>query len=724
MPEFKAHQKTFSQKPIHQGNPPQIKTLKLLIGLLLVLATLVAYWQVGNNEFINLDDDLYVTDNPHVKEGLTLRGVLWAFTTMHAGHWHPMTWLSHLLVYDLYALNPSGHHMVNLLFHVANTLLLFFLFQRMTGAPWPSGFVAALFALHPLHVESVAWVAERKDVLCAFFWILTMWAYVLYVERPKLNRYLLVVLCFILALLSKPMAVTLPFVLLLLDDWPLGRLQLEKSENSDHRRVTISRLILEKTPLFFITAVLSLLTILAQSKGGAVTAIGKLPFEIRIGNALVSYVRYISKMIWPDGLAVLYPHPIILPLWEIVGATLLLAMITALVIRVGRKHSYYRVGWLWYLGTLVPVIGLVQVGIQAMADRFTYIPLIGLFMMIAYGVPDILVGWRYRRIALMTSVSLILLILMITTLSQVKLWQNSVRLFNHTLKVTVNNPLIHNNLGVALARQGKDQEAMVHYRKALEIIPNYADVYVNLGILLSRQGRDQEALAHFIQALQFNPDNIEAHNNLGVILSKEGKTQDAIAHFTKALRINPNYAEAYSNLGISLLHQGRIQEAIDHLNQALRINPKDAKVHQNLGIALTSQGKIEEAIVHLTQALQINPNNADAHYSLASLLSRQGKDPEALGHYTEALRMNPRDAQAHYELGVILFRQGKNQEAIDHLAEAVRIIPNYGEAHLTLGMIYLGMGKKDLALAEYKILKTINTHLANTLYQNISKVSH
>jgi Tfp pilus assembly protein PilF len=724
MLKFRTGQKTFTEKSIQQGNLFHTKTLRRLICLFLIMVTLVAFGQVKHNKFINLDDDLYVTDNPHVKEGLTFKGVLWAFTTMYSGYWHPMTWLSHLFVYDLFGLNPVGHHIANLLFHVANTLLLFLLFQRMTAALWRSGFVAALFALHPLHVESVAWVAERKDVLCAFFWMLTMWAYISYVGKPKFHRYLLVVLCFILALLSKPMAVTLPFVLLLLDYWPLGRLQFVKLKNDDRQRTSIFRLISEKVSLFFITAVLSWLTILATSKSGAVATIGKLPLEIRIGNALISYVMYISKMLWPQGLAVLYPHPIILPLWEVVGATLLLVVMTVLVIRVGWKRPYYMVGWFWYLGTLVPVMGLVQVGVQAMADRFTYLPLIGLFIMIAYGVPDLLTGWRYRRVVLITSASLVLLILMITTRSQVKLWQNSITVFNHTLQVTKDNSIIHNNLGVTLARQGKDQEAIFHYKKALEITSNYADAHYNLGSLLARQGKEQEAVTQFIETLRIKPDYAQAHNHLGLILAKQGKIQEALAHLVEAVRLNPNYSEAHFNFGIVLLRQRRIEEAIAHFNQVLRINPNDDRVYQNLGVVLASQGKMEEAIAHLTRALQINPNNADAHYSLASLLSRQGKDQEAMVHYTEALRINPDDAEAHHQFAAILARQGKNEEAIKHFTEAVRIIPNDGEAHLALGMIYLGMGKKDLALAEYHILKTINSDLANTLYQNISKSTH
>jgi tetratricopeptide (TPR) repeat protein len=704
--------------------PPQV--LRLLICFFLVLTILLAFWQVRHNQFINLDDNLYVTDNPHVKKGLSLRGVVWAFKTIYAGHWHPVTWLSHMLDYDLYELNPGGHHITNLLFHVANTVLLFLLFQRMTGAALRSGFVAALFALHPLHAESVAWVAERKDVLCAFFWILAMYAYVRYVERPGLNRYLLVALCFVSALMSKPMAVTLPFVLLLLDYWPLGRINpsVSKSTYTGHQNIPIFHLVLEKMPLFFLTAAMSLFTLIAHSKGGTVASFERLPLDIRIGNALLSYVKYIAKMIWPARLAVLYPYPMTLPLWEVAGATLVLAIIASLVILARRRYPYCLVGWLWYLGSFVPVIGLVQAGTQAMADRFTYIPLIGLFVIVTWGVPDILRGWRYRGVALLACGGLVLSILVVTTISQVKHWKNSITLFHHTLNITVNNSIIHNNLGVTLVRQGKDEEAAFHYRKALEIKPLYADAHHNLGALLTRQGKDEEAMAHFLQTLRIKPDMAETHNDLGVLLNKQGKSQEAIAHFVEALRINPDYGEVHFNLGTALLHQGNNQVAISHFSEALRISPKDAKLHNSMGVALGNVGKIEEAIAHYTQALQIDPGYADAHCNLGSLLARQGKYEEAKAHYHEALRINPRDPEVHYAIGIILGRQRKDQEALFHFTEAVRIIPDYAEAHLAMGMLYLMVGKKDLALKEYKILKKINPNLAKTLHQRISEHTH
>ncbi len=723
---------------INLNNLPRTKdlfsnpiVLQLFIFLLLALVTLMAYRQVRNNEFINLDDDLYVTHNPYVSKGLTSKGMVWAFTSMHKGHWHPMTWLSHMLDYNLYGLNPTGHHITNLLFHITNTLLLFLLLYRMTNLPWRSSFVAALFALHPLHVESVVWVAERKDVLSAFFFMLAIWTYVRYVEEPKFNRYSLTVFCFLLALMSKPMVVTLPFVLLLLDYWPLGRLRLEKRDNGQNispsksmflvsRRALFFRLLLEKIPLFFLAASLSLFTILAHRGSGAISSLDKLPLEIRIGNALVSYVKYIAKMAWPDRLAVLYPHPIIVPFWQIAGAALLLVIISVLLTLAGKKRPYCIVGWLWYLGVLLPVIGLVQAGIQSMADRFTYLPMVGLFIIIVFGISDGLIGWRYGRPALVTLGTLSIVVLIVSTASQVQLWRNSVTLFRHTLRVTTNNSLIHNNLGVTLRRQGEEQEALVHYKKALEINPRYTDAHYNLATLLARQGKDQEATAHFVEALRIKSDNVEAHNALGVILVKQGKVQEAVAHFAQAISINPNYADAHFNFGIALVRQGRNKEAILCFNEALRINSKDDKIHNNLAVALAGVGRAEEAAAHYVQALQINPGSTDAHYNLGSLLTLQGKDQEAMRHYYEVLRINPSDALAHYKLGIVLARQGKNQEAVIHLSEVVRIIPNYGEAHLTLGLLYSTMGKKDLALAQYKTLKAINKNLAKTLYQKIT----
>jgi Tfp pilus assembly protein PilF len=652
-------------KPLHaKGWSFRRHGLELLISLFLIVATFAVFGHVQNHAFLNFDDNAYVTENRQVQSGLTPEGVTWAFTTMYAANWHPLTWLSHMLDCQLYGLNPSGHHLTNLVFHIASTLLLFLVLKRMTGALWRSGIVAALFALHPLHVESVAWVAERKDVLSTFFWMLTMWTYIRYIDRPKLNRYLLVLLFFTLGLLSKPMLVTLPFVLLLLDYWPLRRFQFgqlsencksptSKSMNPGDQKSIALHLFWEKAPFFVLCAASSILTIFAQQKGGAVVPLEYYPFESRIANALVSYVSYVEKMIWPRHLAVFYPYQEMLPIWKIVGSGLLLIGVSVLVIRAARRRPSLVVGWLWYLGTLIPVIGLVQVGGQAMADRYTYVPLIGLFIMIVWSVPDILAGWRYRKVVLSMSAGLLLSLLMIVTTLQVTHWQNNITLFEHSLDVTSNNYLSHTNLGLALGHQG----------------------------------RIQEAIDHLAESLRIKPDFAETHNGMGVALGHQGRYQEANDHFAEALRIKPDYEEAYSNLGALLLRQGKNEEAIVYFNEALRIKPDYAEVHNNLG----------------------------------TLLSRQGKNQEAIAHYAEALRIKPDFAEIHNNLGALLLRQGKIQEAIAHFAEALRLKPDYAEAHIHLGLAYLMIGDKGSALEEYKILKTINPDLANRLYHKISK---
>ncbi len=705
MSKSKSQRKVIIQGTKGRGDPAQREVpslrryvLEFLICLFLIVAILAVFWQVRSHEFLKYDDQIYVTDNPPVKAGLTLKGVIWAFSATHAGHWHPLTWLSHMLDCQLYGLKPAGHHLTSLVFHIASTLLLFLVLRQTTGALWRSGFVAALFALHPLRVESVVWAAERKDVLSTFFWMLTMWAYVRYAERPGLKRYLFILLWFVLGLLSKPMLVTLPFVLLLVDYWPLGRFQFgqpsghprsntAKSKGAGDQRSFVLRLVLEKVPFLALAAVSSFLTFLAARGGGAVTSLEFLPLESRVANALVSYVSYIGKMIWPHHLAVFYPYPDALPLWQAAGAGLLLGCVSLLVILGARRRPYLMAGWLWYVGTLVPVIGLLQVGEQAMADRFTYVPLIGLFVMIAMGVPDILSGWRYRKIVMALSAGLVLSILMIVTWLQVGYWQNGVTLFEHSLEVTANNHISQFSLGIALNDQGKAQEAIAHYTEALRFRPDNLEAHYNLGVVLGQQGKNEEAIAHLTKALQIKPDHANARNNLGVILAGQGKNQEAIGHYTEALRIDPNNAYAHNNLGLILAQQGRNQEAIVHYNEALRIEPDYAEVHNNLGIDL----------------------------------ARQGKNQEAVGHFAQALRIKPDYAEAHNNLGLALAQQGKNQEAIGHFAQALRIKPDYAEARFSLGLAYWMVGNRSSALEEYKILERINPDLAKALSRQISK---
>lgn len=719
------------EQPSSPSLPSRSRTLVLLISLLLILSALIAYWQVQDHPFTSFDDEMYVTNNPPVREGISLRGILWAFTTTHAGNWHPLTWLSHMLDVELFGLNPGGHHLTNLLLHVVNTLLLFLVLLRMTGALWQSAFVAACFGLHPLHVESVAWVAERKDVLSTLFWLVTLWAYIRYTEKPRLTRYFLVVVSFVLGLLSKPMLVTLPFVLLLLDYWPLRRLQLSSAaetgqpDSSVPRRGEqthpVSYLLLEKLPLFLFTAGSCFLTLMAQSQSGALGSLERLAIGSRIANALVSYVSYIGKMFWPSGLAVLYPHSIDIPLGQAVGAGLLLLAVSTFVLRMARKSSPLIVGWLWYLGTLVPVIGLVQVGVQTRADRYTYVPLIGLFLMIAFGIPGILPRGRHRDTILGIAGVLAVSVLMVLTRAQVGFWKNDVTLYEHTLRVTTNNAVVHNNLGVVLARVRRDEEALPRYQEALRINPNYADAHHNLGALFARQGNTGEATAQFREALRLQPNKIETHNALGVLLVQQGNEEEARVHFTKVLGVHPRDAEAHHHLGKLFFRKGKMREAIDHFREALNVRPGDDKLHTDLGAALIREGRPQEAFAHLSRALEINPTSAEAHHNLGVLLLHQGKNQEALPHLAEALRANPQDAQVHYFLGVVFIRLQRPDEAVSHLSEALRINPGSGEAHLALGLAYLGMGQKALVLKEYETLKRLHPDLAKILGEKLLK---
>jgi len=687
---------------------------KPLIGLLLIVATLGVFWQVRSHDFLNYDDDVYVSENSQVQEGFTRKSVIWAFTSGYASNWHPLTWLSHMLDCQLFGLNPGGHHLTNLMLHLANTLLLFLLLNRMTSSLYRSALVAALFALHPLHVESVAWVAERKDVLSTLFWMLTMWTYLLYVEHPRLWRYLLTLVVFTLGLMAKPMLVTLPCVLLLLDYWPLDRLALRQPEDSINsgaqkglssspQRSFLLRLFWEKVPFFVLAAVSSAVTFLVQQSSGAVKSVESFPLSIRIANGLVSYVSYIYKMIWPQHLAVFYPHQgSSLPMWLAGAAGLLLLGISVAVMRAGRRHPYLAVGWLWYLGTLVPVIGLVQVGLQEMADRYTYVPLIGLFIMIAWGIPELTRGWRYGRVVLRMAAGSLLAVLMVCTWMQLRHWRNNETLFKHALNTTANNFLAHDSLGNTLAQQGKIGEAIDHYSAALRIKPDYMNSHTNLGIALLQRGDVEQAITHFSAVLRYQSDSPEAHNNLGLAVARQGYVDRAIDHYFTAIRLKPDYPQAHNNLGNALASQGKFDQAISHYSEALRIKPEDAGAHSNLANVLASQGRFKEAIDHYSQALQIKPDNFEAHINLGVVLADQGKLDEAIDHYSEALRIRPDYANAHNDLAVALEKQGRIEEAVDHYYEALRIEPNNTITHIQLALVWLSQERTDKAIEHYQ----------------------
>ncbi len=674
----------------------KINRAGLLVGLLLVAATLAVYWQMQNQEFINFDDNIYVTENRHIQGGLSREGVGWAFTnTSQAGLWIPLTWLSLMLDHDLYGLKAGGYKFTNLLFHLANILLLFTILKKMTGKLWCCAFVAALFALHPLRVESVAWVTERKDVLSTLFWLLTLLAYIRYIARPNTKRYLLIILAFTLGLMAKPMLVTLPFVLLLLDYWPLNRFQQSDNmlRNESLRRITAKerlshpsfKLLVEKLPLIILAAFVSIGTIIAEHGAGAAESLELLPIKLRVANSLVSYVSYIGKTFWPQSLGVLYPHPgSNLPMWQATGAALLLIFISAIVLRAHRKQPHLMVGWLWYLGTLLPVIGLLQVGDQAMADRFTYVPGIGLFIMISWGIPELLSGWRHRRIALSLTASATVSAMIVLSWFQVQFWDNSRTLFAHTLNVTRENWLMQNNLGVTLFDSGKGDEAIKCYVEALRIRPDYPEAHNNLGLALTTRGKSAEAVPHFAEALRIKPDYPEAHNNLGFALAIQGKNQEAVFHYSEALRLKPDYVDAHNNYGMALAEAGKTQEAADQFSEAIRLNPEYAQAHNNLGLTLKMANRLAEAFAQFTQAIQIKPDYAEAQNNLGITLTIQGRLQEAVPHFTEALRLAPDYAEAHNNLGIALAQQGKLQEAVKHFSETLRLDPNNTEARNNL----------------------------------------
>jgi len=638
--------------------------LEFLICLFLAVVTLAVYWQLLSHDFIGFDDGVYVSKNPHVQAGLTKQNVLWAFTNLDANFWHPLTWLSHMLDVHLFGLKPGMHHLTNLLFHVVNSILLFLTFRRMTGAIWRSAFVAALFALHPLHVESVAWIAERKDVLSTFFWMLAMWAYAGYAKRPGLGGYLLVLVFFVLGLMSKPMVVTLPFVLLLMDFWPLGRLRLwqsEKEGTSRDLKPSISRLLLEKAPFLAFTGIAVALAYSAQ--GQAIASLNEFPLEIRIANALVSYVTYIGKMFWPSHLAIFYPHSGTVPMWESAGAGLLLVVLTVLSFKALRSRPYLAVGWLWYLGTLIPVIGLVQVGSHAMADRYTYVPLIGLFMMVGWSVPAFSKGQRYGRIGFALLTGALIGTIMICTWLQVRHWKNNMTIFTYTANVTENNWLAHTNLGAILGGQRRYGEAIRHFREALRMRPNDVKAHNNLGNAFAEQGRYRDAIRHYSEALRLDSDERETHENLGVLLLKQGKNKEAIKHFSEAARIKPDWVEPHYNLGVAKARQGSFEEAIRHYSEAIRFEPGFAEAHSKMADALLSLGRVESAIRHYLSAISIKPDYANAHSNLGVALARQGKINEAISQFERALEINPDDARVRRNL----------DRALEQLTQSLRL---------------------------------------------------
>jgi Flp pilus assembly protein TadD len=697
--------------PIESGNYRAV----FGVCVFLLCAVWVVFGQTLGHGFINYDDEEYVYGNPHVIHGLNLKGIEWAFTHRMCDFYHPLTMASFMLDAQAYGLKAGGYHLTNILLHGMTAILLFLVLRRMmdpganksvgvvatpAGALWPSAFVAAVFAIHPLRVESVAWVTERKDVLSGLFFVLTLGAYVRYTRNSfSPVRYLTVIVLFALGLLSKPSLVTLPFLLLLLDYWPLARMQPAVPRSTFK---VLRPLIIEKIPLFLLSTASCVVTILTQQS--SLAQVGKFPLFSRAGYAAVSYVVYLGQMFYPAGLAVLYPYPKEgLPLPEVVLALALLAGISVGVLALRRRRPYLVVGWLWYLGMLVPMIGVVQAGSVARADRFTYLAQIGVSILLTWTVVELTAPWRSRRWVLGGGAMVVLAVLITCARIQTTYWRNSETLWTHTLACTSDNYVAQNGLGSALLKMGNVDEAIADSQKALQINPDFAEAHNNLGNALFKKGDVDEAIAHYQKALQIKPDYVEAHNNLGNALFKKGNVDEAIAHYQKALQIKPDYEQVNNNLGVvlakahsdyanTLVQMGRDDEAMVEFREALELFPDFADARHGLALILLQKGQVDEAIVQFQKIREQYPDKVMASFDLGNAYFQKGQLDEAAAFYQRALKIKPDDVSALNNLGMVLLTKGMADEAVVQFRKALALQPDFALARTNLNKALLQKG--------------------------------
>ncbi len=695
------------------ARPPKILSERWLAsGVCIFLATIIwlVFGQTLHHGFVAFDDNSYVYENAVVQKGLTWEGFRWALTYGEIGHWHPLTWLSHMLDCQLLGLQAGAHHGTNLILHGAAAVLLFLVLWQMTGFLWRSATVAAVFAIHPLRVESVAWVAERKDVLSAFFFMLTLGAYVYYVRRPtSLFRYGAVVLCFALGLLSKNMLVTLPCVLLLLDYWPLNRISTWTAK-------VVLRLVIEKIPLFLLTILSCVETAMVPEK---IPAGYRLSLLLRLENALISYVTYLWQMIWPSGLACIYPNPTShFPFWQVAGALGVLLIISWSVWVARKSRPYLVTGWLWYLGMMIPVIGVVQISYYSHADRYTYLPQIGVYWLLTWLVAEQSASWRGRRFLLGGASAVILGGLIIGARSQTAYWRDSESLWSHALACTSDNATAETGYGMMLIEKGKMDEAIVHLRKASAIVPDDPEFHFNLGNALVQKGEVDEAIARFRKAIDLKPDYSAAYSNLGSLLLKKGGVDEAIALFRKALQIKSDDMEAHYNLGSALFQKNGADEALLHFQAALQLKPESVEARYSLGNVLLVMGKIDEAIGHYQKILQMRPEFTDAVYNLGNALLQQGNVEEAITQYKRALELKPEFADVYNNFGNALAHGGRLDEAIAHYEKALQLRPEMAEAHNNLGNVLLQKGRYHEAIGHLEkvlVLKPDDAGAQNNL---------
>ena len=702
-----------------------------LLAALLVLGTMALYWPAMRCDFINYDDDWNLTENVHVLKGLTWEGItLFLLDPLEPPGWSPLTMWSHMVVCQLVGLNPWWHHWVNVVVHALNAALVFALLRQMTGAKWRSLWVAVFFAFHPLRVEAVAWVTQRRELLSTFFGLLALIAYVRYARSTvisdqssrgcatnngprtgehRLLWYWVSWFCGLLGMMSKPTLVSWPFLLLLLDYWPLGRWDVSSLRAL---RSSLFRLVWEKAAFFVGVGCMGLGTFVVSGFQGALALGSHLPLGVRVGNAMISYCGYLGKLFWPTDLAVLYPLPGHCPLWQVLLAGALLLGVSTLVLLWPRRHPYLLVGWFWFCGTLVPVSQLVAVGAQAMSDRWSYSPSLGVLILLIWGAYELMrgkaaggvereereergsVGHALARSTLHASrstpillsvaggVAMVLFLAM--TRQQLSYWQDSEALFRHTIEVTKANYYACNNLGSAFSKKGQIEEATRQYREAVRIKPDYPQGRINLGLALGQAGRSDEAVTQLREGLRLNPQFHDGHYLLGLALVQNGQIDEAIRQFREALRVDPDHVGTHNDLGLALGRKGRMDEAILHLREAVRLNPYHAGAHINLGVALSQKGRSDEAIAQYQEALRLKPADGDLLHNLGAALAKRGQLDEAMRYYQEALRLEPDRAETHNNLGTALYQQGRTGEAIREFQAALRLKPDYADARKNL----------------------------------------
>jgi tetratricopeptide (TPR) repeat protein len=673
------------------------------------IGTVILYLPVIHNGFTNFDDGVYIPENSHVVSGLNWRNIVWSFTHFYAGYWAPLTWISHMIDCQLFGLNPAAHHMVNVLIHAANTVLLFTLLNRLTGSLWRSAFVAATFAWHPLRVESVAWACERKDVLCAFFWMLTLLCYSRHAQNtgkdggqgveiapsrstrssilPLLSSpfYWLALLFFACGLMSKPMVVTLPFVLLLLDFWPLGRFERTKGP---------VRLVAEKIPFF----ALSLISCLITAHAAPTSSI---PLSFRLANSLSGYLRYISKTFVPVHLAVIYPLPAHPPIAGAIAGAVVVVLVSLVFIFLAGRRPYLLVGWFWFLGTLVPVIGIIQAGYQSMADRFTYLPSIGFCIVITWGLADILHSPRAKPMLAAAAIASLVACAILTSI-QIQYWRSSITLFRHTLAVTKDNYVASACLGQALDAAGDDADAMVYCNEAIRLRPDYPSAQLYLGMVLSNEGDSTNALAHLNKAVQLAPDDLHFRYNLGKFLLEHGKPDDAIAQFKVLLDDDHDFAEAHNALGKAYLKKGDLKSATDQLSQAVALEPNSADFHYDLGTVLLRDSQSMQAITQFTEAVRLRSDFAVAHENLAVALAGRGEMAGAIGHFEKVVELEPNDPEARFNFGFACLNNHQPARAAEQFSAELRLTPNEVKAHYRLAQALREQNDWSQAATEYR----------------------